>query len=96
MTHTITLSDDQFARLEAVARLYHRPVDQVIADLLARFAVSTAPLTAEEHERRWSDFMHAVGSIQHGAPLSNEAIDELIGDEAGETHAASSGDADAC
>ena len=95
MTHTISLSDEQFARLEAAARLYQRPVEQVIDDLLAGVIAQASPLSTDERARRWDHFMRLVGSIQHGAPLSNEAIDELIGEEVGETHAAESGGADA-
>jgi hypothetical protein len=92
MTHTITLSDEQFARLEAAARLYQRPVEQVIDDLLAGVVAQAPPISTDERARRWDRFMRLVGSIQHGAPLSNDAIDELIGEEVGETHAAESGD----
>lgn len=95
MTHTITLSDEQFERLEAAARLYQRPIEQVISDLLAGVITQAPPLSADERARRWDRFMRLVGSIQHGAPLGNDAIDELIGEEAGETHADESGGADA-
>lgn len=95
MPHTITLSDEQFARLEAAARLYHRLVEQVIDDLLARVIAPAPPLSAEERTQRWDDLMRLAGSIQQGEPLSNEEIDELIGEEAGETHAAEPGDAPA-
>ena len=93
MTHTIKLSDEQFARLEAAARLYQRPVEQVIDGLLAAVIAPPPPLSPDERVRRWDDFMLLVGSVQQGAPLSNEAIDECIGEEAGETHAAEPGDA---
>lgn len=93
MTHTITLSDEQFARLEAAARLYQRPIEQVIDDLLAGITAPASSLSPDERARRWDDFMRLVGSIQQGAPLSNEAIDELIGEEAGESHAAEPGGA---
>lgn len=95
MTHTITLSDEQFARLEAAARLYQRPVEQMIDDLVAGVIAQTPQISADERARRWDRFMRLVGSIQHGAPLSNDAIDELIGEEVGETHADESGGADA-
>lgn len=88
MTHTISLSDEQFARLEAAARFYRRPLEQLIDDLLAGVIAPTSPLSPDVRARRWDDFMQVVGSIQQGAPLSSEAIDELIGEEAGETHAA--------
>lgn len=87
MAHMIILDDEQYARLQAAGRLYHRSVEQVIADLLAGFPVRHSALTGEEYERQWTTFMQAVGGIQHGAPLSSEEIDELIGEEAGETHA---------
>jgi hypothetical protein len=80
MSRTIVLSDDQFARLEAAARLYHRSVDQVIADPPGwRFTPQAPALSTDERERRWANFMRLVGSIQQGALLSNEAIDALIG-----------------
>ena len=92
MAHTIILDDEQYARLEAAGRLYHRSVEQVIADLLAVFPARDSAQTTEEYERQWTTFMQVAGSIQHGAPLSNEEIDELIGEEATETHADSIGD----
>lgn len=95
MAHTIDLSDEQFDRLEAAAALYGRPARQVIADLIAGLPVRNISVSAEEYDARWTDFMQLVGSIQHGAPLTNEEIDELIGEEAAETHAAESGSADA-
>ena len=90
MAHTIILDDEQYARLQAAGRLYHRTVEQVIADLLAGFPAPDSAQTAEEYERQWTNFMQIVGGIQHGAPLSNEEIDELIGEEA--AHADSTGD----
>ncbi len=49
---------------------------------------SRLSLSDEEYRQRWAAFMQADGSIKHGAPLTNEEIDELIGEEAMETHAA--------
>lgn len=88
MAHTIILSDDQFARLEAAARFYQRPAEQILSDLLATITVAKPPLSDEEYDQRWAAFMQVVGSIQHGEPLTNEQIDELIGEDAAETHAA--------
>ena len=34
MAHTITLTDEQFARLQAAAQPFHRSPEQVLADLL--------------------------------------------------------------
>lgn len=93
MTHTITLSDEQFARLEAAARFYRRPIERLIDDLLAGVVAPTPPLSPAARAQRWDDFMQLAGSIQHGEPHSSDAIDELIGEEAGETHVAEPGDA---
>lgn len=95
MAHTIVLSDEQYARLEAVAALYRRPANQIVADLLASLPARKPAVSPEEYDTRWADFMQLVGSIRHGAPLSNEEIDELIGEEAAETHAVDSGSANA-
>lgn len=95
MAHAIVLNDEQFDRLEAAAALYRRSAKQVIADLIAGLPVPKLAISAEEYDARWTDFMQLVGSIQHGAPLNNEEIDEMIGEEAAATHAADSGSADA-
>lgn len=91
---TITVTDEQFARLQAIAQLYHRTPEQLLLDWLdalpqptntgagsRSFAVPT-----DEYNRRWEAFVQLVGSIQHGEPLTNEEIDELIGEEAAQPH----------
>lgn len=95
MAHTITLSDEEFERLQTVARLYQRSAEQLLSDLLSSLSPAMLPPSDEEYRQRWAAFMSAVGSIQHGAPLTNEQIDELIGEEAAETHATESECADA-
>jgi hypothetical protein len=87
MAHTITLTDEQFARLQAASHLYNRTLEQVVADLLSGLPEPRQPIAGEEYERRWGEFMQLAGSIRHGKPLTNEEIDELVGEEAADTHA---------
>jgi hypothetical protein len=90
MAHTITLTDEQFERLRAAARLSHRTPEQVVTDLLAVLPAASAPVSPEEYDRRWESFLQLAGSIRDGASLTNEEIDELIGEEAADPHAADS------
>jgi len=91
---TITVSNDQFARLQAIAEIYHCTPDRIVSawlDALLAPAHDTASpadgaLPIEELDRRWRAFLRLVGSIQHGKPLTNEEIDELIGGEAAQPH----------
>ncbi len=86
---TITLSDDLYARLQAAASANQRTTDDLLADWINSLPTQgnaaawgvVAPGT-QEYKRRWDAFMQLVGSIQHGEPLTNEEIDELIGEEA--------------
>ncbi len=86
MTHSITLTDEQYGRLHAAAEALHATPDQVVADLLARLPEPKTSLPPEEYDRRWESFFQLVGSIQHGAPVTNEEIDEMIGEEAADSH----------
>jgi hypothetical protein len=86
MAHRITLTDEQYDRLRAAAEVLHATPDQVVADLLAGLPEPKAPLPREEYDRRWVAFFQLVGSIKHGASVTNEEIDEVIGEEAADTH----------
>lgn len=98
----ITLSDDQFARLDAIAELYHRTPEQLLVDWLdalpgrISILVDSPPsvVRTDDYDRRWDAFMQLVGSVRRGEPLSSEEIDELIGEEAAETHDAGPATAD--
>ncbi len=87
----ITVTEDQFARLQALAEIYHTTPERILSAWLdallapAHDAAGSAAgvLPMEEYDRRWKAFMRLVGSIQHGKLLTNEEIDELIGKEAG-------------
>jgi len=87
MTHTISLSDEQYARLAAAARTAHTTPDTVLADLLGWLPAIQAPLSAEEYTQRWDAFWNVVGSIKHGQPLMSGEMDELIGEEIADDHA---------
>ena len=88
MAHTITLSDEQFERLQAAAQRLHRPPEQVLADLLNWLPEPRQlGMSADADDQRWAGFWSLVGSIRHGQPLTNEEIDELIGEEAADPHA---------
>jgi hypothetical protein len=86
----ITVSDDQFARLQALAEIYHCTPERLVSAwldaLLAPGHQAASALPLEEYDRRWKAFMRLVGSIQHGKPLTNEEIDELISEEATQSH----------
>lgn len=82
MAHSITLSDDQYARLQAASRFYHQTPEQVMDTPLSGLPMPMHMLADEEYARRWGVFMQVVGSIKRGKPLTNEEIDELIGEEA--------------
>ena len=86
MAHSIILTDEQYDRLQAAAEVLHATPDQVVADLLAGLPEPKSPLPREEYDRRWEAFFQLVGSIKHGAPVTNEEIDEVIGEEAADTH----------
>jgi hypothetical protein len=86
MAHTITLTDEQYDRLRGAAEVLHRTPDQVVADLLGELPVPRTQLPHEEYERRWDSFFQLVGSITLGVPITNEEIDEVIGEEASNTH----------
>ena len=87
MAHTILLSDDQYARLVQAAQQTHRAPDDVLADLVDTLPAPQRPFAPDDAQHRWEAFFSLAGSIQLGAPLTNEDIDELIGEEAAETHA---------
>lgn len=86
MAYSITLTDERYARLQAASQLYHQTPEQVIDTLLNGLPLPMRVLSDEEYDRQWGAFMQVVGSIKHGKPLTNEEIDELIGEEAAETH----------
>ncbi len=85
MTHRITLTDEQYDRLQATAEVLHATPDQVVADLLAGLPQQKARLPREEYDQRWAAFFQLVGSITRGMPITNEEIDEVIGEEAAES-----------
>lgn len=87
MTHTVSLSDEQYARLDAAAKTAHTTPDTVLANLLNWLPAIKAPLSAEEYAQRWDAFWNVVGSVKHGQPLTNDEIDELIGEEIADDHA---------
>jgi hypothetical protein len=88
MTHTISLTDEQFERLQAAAQRLQRAPEQVLADLLSWLPQPTQlGAAAAPDDQRWADFWALVGSIRHGQPLTNEQIDELIGEEVADPHA---------
>ena len=86
MAHTITLSDEHYLRLRAAAQIQHRTPEQIVGDLVGGLPEPERPVSCEEYDRRWAAFMQLAGSIQHGQPLTAEEMDELIGEEAAETH----------
>lgn len=87
MTHTVSLSDEQYARLDAAAKTAHTTPDMVLANLLNWLPAIKAPLSVEEYAQRWDAFWNVVGSVKHGQPLTNDEIDELIGEEIADDHA---------
>lgn len=87
MTHTISLDDEQYARLEAAARTANTTPDTVLAGLLNWLPVTKTPLSHEQYTQRWDAFWNVVGSIQHGQPLTSDEMDELIGEELADDHA---------
>jgi hypothetical protein len=87
MTHTMSLDDEQYARLEAAARTAHTTPDMVLAGLLNWLPATKATISAEQYARRWDDFWNVVGSIQRGQPLTSDEMDEMIGEEIADDHA---------
>ena len=87
MTHTISLDDEQYARLESAARTAHTTPDTVLAGLLNWLPATTTPISPKQYAQRWDAFWNAVGSIQHGQPLTSDEMDELIGEEIADDHA---------
>jgi hypothetical protein len=87
MAHTVTVTDEQYERLRAAAQRSSRSVEEMLDDILHWLPGPQRSVSAEEYEQRWASFWPLVGSIQHGQPLPNEEIDELIDEEAAETHA---------
>lgn len=94
MSHSITLTDEQFDRLQAAAALLRRTPEQVVADLLGGLPSRTHQLPSEEYNQRWAAFFQLVGSIRHGGPVTNEEIDEALGEEAADPHDSWPADAD--
>ena len=90
MSHTVSLSDEHFARLEAAARTAHTTPDTILANLLGWLPALKAPLSAEEYAQRWDAFWHVVGNVKHGQPLTSDEIDELIGEEIADGQAGAS------
>jgi hypothetical protein len=86
MAHTITLTNEQYNRLRAAAEAAHATPDQVIADWLGWLPQPKTPLPRDEYNRRWADFFQLVGSIKQGTPVTNEEIDEVIGEAAANPH----------
>ena len=88
MAHTITLTDEQYARLQAAAEHVQQPAEEFLAEWLNGLTSGgPAPVSDEEYTRRWAAFWPLVGSITQGQPLSSADIDELIGEEAADAHA---------
>jgi hypothetical protein len=87
VAQTVTVTDEQYERLQAAARRSNRSVEQVLDEVLQWLPEPQRTVSAEEYEQQWASFWPLVGSIQHGQPLTNEEIDDLIGEEAAETHA---------
>jgi hypothetical protein len=58
--------------------------------LLAVLPAANLPASPEEYDRRWEAFLQLAGSIRDGTALTSEEIDELIGEEAADPHAADS------
>jgi hypothetical protein len=92
MSHSITLSDEQYDRLQAAAALLRRTPEQVVADLLGGLPYRTHQQSREEYEQRWETFFQLVGSIRQGGPVTNEEIDEVLGEEAADPHDSSAAD----
>lgn len=90
MTHTVSLSDEQYARLDAAAKTAHTTPDTVLANLLNWLPAIKAPLSDEEYAQRWGAFWNVVGSVKHGQPLTSDEIEELIGEEIADDHAGAS------
>jgi hypothetical protein len=86
MAHSIALTDEQYARLHAAAEVFHATPDQVVADLLAGLPEPKTPAPRAEYEQRWAAFFQLVGSITYGTPVTNEEIDEVIGEEAADPY----------
>jgi hypothetical protein len=89
MAHIITLTDEQYDRLQAAAGRSHKAAEDLLAEWLESLAAagSSRSLSDEEYRQRWAAFWPLVGSIPHGQPLSSDDIDELIGEEAADAHA---------
>lgn len=87
MTHTISLDDEQYARLEAAARTANTTPSTVLAGLLNWLPATKATISADQYAQRWDAFWNVVGSIQHGQPVTSDEIDELIGEEIADDHA---------
>ena len=87
MMHTISLDDEQYARLEAAARTANTTPDTMLAGLLNWLPATKATISAEQYAQRWDAFWKVAGSIQHGQPLTSDEIDELIGEEIADNHA---------
>ncbi len=88
MAHTFTLTDEQYARLKAAAGRVHMTADDMLAEWLDSLtATGSLSVSDEEYTRRWAAFWPLVGNITRGQPLSSDDIDELIGEEAADTHA---------
>lgn len=87
MAHTFLLSDEQYARLALAAQQTNSAPDEMLADLVNALPAPQHPFAPDEYQRRWEAFFALAGSIQQGAPLTSDEIDELIGEEAAESHA---------
>lgn len=90
MVHTITVTDDQYARLQAAAQTTAMTLDAVLADLINGLPAAKRLVSSEEYAQRWEMFWDVVGSIQQGQPLTSEEMEELIGEEVANDHAGAS------
>lgn len=79
MAQIVTLTDEQYERLQAAAQRSNRSVEQVLAEVLQWLPEPTRAVSSQEYEQHWASFWPLVGSIRHGEPLTNDEIDELIG-----------------
>ena len=87
MTHTMSLDDEQYARLEAAARTANTTPNTVLAGLLNWLPATKSLLSTAQYTQRWDAFWNVVGSIRHGQPLTSDEMDELIGEEIADDHA---------
>jgi hypothetical protein len=86
----VTVSNEQFDRLQALAEIYHTTPDQIVSAwldaMLAPAPHTTGAPSLEEYDRRWRAFVRLVGSIRQGKLLTDEEVAALIGEAAVRPH----------